>query len=132
MSLNTVFGSEKNIFEETADHAKRIEVSSPVLSFEKFKLLTSQTDEQFRSQVFDLTYDPSTSDLKTALAALAERVVAASRGGVAIAVLSDRAIAQDRLPIHALFDRHRHGARPAPVRLPDRLRRDRRAPLSGL
>lgn len=103
MSLNTVFGSEKNIFEETADHAKRIEVSSPILSYEKFKLLTSQADEQFRAQTFDLCYDPSQLDLKGAIAALCEQVVAASKAGVAIAVLTDRHIAKDRLPIHALF-----------------------------
>jgi glutamate synthase (NADPH/NADH) large chain len=103
MSLNTVFGSEKNIFEETADHAKRIEVSSPVLSYEKFKLLTSQADEQFRAQTFDLTYDPAATDLKGALDKLADEVVAASRAGLSIAVLSDRQIAKGRLPIHALF-----------------------------
>ncbi len=103
MSLNTVFGSEKNIFEETADHAKRIEVRSPVLSYEKFKILASQEEPQFTARSFDLTYDPAASDLQTALTALCEQVVAASREGVSIAVLSDRNIAKDRLPIHALF-----------------------------
>ncbi|MBV8659201.1 MAG: glutamate synthase large subunit, partial [Burkholderiales bacterium] len=103
MSLNTVFGSEKNIFEETADHAKRIEVRSPVLSFEKFKILTHQDDPQFKSQTFDITYNPAETDLKSALQALVDAVLAASREGVSIAVLSDRHIARDKLPIHALF-----------------------------
>jgi len=103
MSLNTVFGSEKNIFEETADHAKRIEVRSPVLSYEKFKILTSQDDAQFRAQSFDITYDAQATDLKSAIQALCEEVLAASRDGVSIAVLTDRHISKERLPIHALF-----------------------------
>ncbi|MFC4161005.1 glutamate synthase large subunit [Chitinimonas lacunae] len=103
MSLNTVFGSEKNIFEETADHAKRIEVRSPVLSHEKFKILANHPEAAFRAQTFDLCYDPAVTDLHGALTALRDQVVAASRDGVVIAILSDRAIGRDRLPIHALF-----------------------------
>ncbi|MBV1775062.1 glutamate synthase large subunit [Burkholderiaceae bacterium DAT-1] len=103
MSLNTVFGSEKNIFEETADHAKRIEVRSPVLSYEKFRILTSQEDQAFLSQTFDLCYDPKKSSLKDAIERLCEQVVAASAAGVVIAVLTDRHVGPDKLPIHALF-----------------------------
>src|SRR5574340_204023 len=35
MSLNTCFGRERNLFEETAEHARRLEIRSPVLSHEK-------------------------------------------------------------------------------------------------
>jgi len=103
MSLNTVFGSEKNIFEETADHAKRIEVRSPILSYEKFKILIAQEDVQFRAQTFDICFDSASTNLKKAIAKLCADVVAASKDGVSMAVLSDRNIAKGRLPIHALL-----------------------------
>ena len=35
MSLETCIGPELNIYEETPDHAKRLVIHSPVLSFKK-------------------------------------------------------------------------------------------------
>lgn len=43
MSLATAFGPERNPFEETAEHAKRLEVRSPVLSHEKFTHVTTRS-----------------------------------------------------------------------------------------
>ena len=103
MSLNTCFGPERNLFEETPGHAKRLEVASPVLSPEKFAKLTSLTEPEYRSLALDLNYDPAKTSLKGALENLARQAVEAVRAGNVILVLSDRNIAQDRLPIHALF-----------------------------
>ena len=102
MSLNTCFGPERNLFEQTPEHARRLEVRSPVLSHEKFVRLTS-ADAMFKSARLDLNYDPASTHLKAALEALASEAVAAVRAGAVILVLSDRAVAADRLPIHALF-----------------------------
>jgi len=41
MSLNTCFGPERNLFEEAPDHARRIEISSPLLSHDKFIQITA-------------------------------------------------------------------------------------------
>ncbi len=104
MSLNTCFGSERNVFLEEEYNAKRIEVRSPVLSTKKFKVLTGQIDPDYRSRSFDLSFDPVLESLKTAIERLQSEVVAAVQNdGVVIVVLSDRNIAKDRLPIHALF-----------------------------
>ncbi|WP_173068639.1 glutamate synthase large subunit [Sulfurimicrobium lacus] len=103
MSLNTCFGPERNLFRETPAHAKRLEVGSPVLSHEKFAKLTSLTEPEYRSVTLDLNYDPARTDLKAALQALAGQAVEAVKNGKVIVVLSDRNIAKDKLPIHALF-----------------------------
>ncbi|MDD5402933.1 MAG: glutamate synthase large subunit [Sulfuricella sp.] len=103
MSLNTCFGPERNLFQETPAHAKRLEVSSPVLSHEKFAKLTSLGEPEYRSITLELNYDPAKTSLKAALQALASQAVEAVKNGKVIVVLSDRNFARDKLPVHALF-----------------------------
>jgi glutamate synthase (NADPH/NADH) large chain len=103
MSLKTCFGPERNLFEETAEHARRIEVHSPVLTHEKFVYLTEQAGPEYRAVTLDLNYDPTQTHLKAAIEQLAQRAVEEVKAGAVIVVLSDRRIAQDKLPIHALF-----------------------------
>ncbi|MBI3146687.1 MAG: glutamate synthase large subunit [Pseudogulbenkiania sp.] len=103
MSLNTVFGPERNMFEESAEHAKRLEVRSPVLSHEKFVRVTTRPESYLKSTTFDLCYDPSEGGLKAAIERLCQHVVDAVREGTVVVVLSDRTISDARLPIHALF-----------------------------
>jgi glutamate synthase (NADPH/NADH) large chain len=103
MSLNTVFGPERNLFEESAEHAKRLEVRSPVLSQEKFIQITTRPESYLKATTFDLCYDPAELGLQAAIERLTQHVVDAVREGTVIVVLSDRTIAQYRLPIPALF-----------------------------
>ncbi|MFZ5484902.1 MAG: glutamate synthase large subunit [Pseudomonadota bacterium] len=101
MSLHTVFGRELNLFQETPEHAHRLEVNSPVLSHDLFMQVTTQTDPTYATVRFDLGY--AGVGLETALDTLCADAVAAVRSGKVVVVLSDRAIAKDRLLIPALF-----------------------------
>ncbi len=103
MSLNTCFGPERNLFEQTPEHAHRHEVPSPLLSRDAFALLTNRQATGFSSVTLDLHYDPAVTGLRQAIENLAAEAVARVRGGDVIVVLSDRDFRQDRLPIHALF-----------------------------
>ena len=103
MSLNTAFGPERNLFEESPAHAHRVEVHTPLLSKEAFDKLLNLNDPAFAPATLDLQYDPATTTLEAALKALTARAVDAVKAGKVILVLSDRNIAKDRLPIHALF-----------------------------
>ncbi len=103
MSLNSVFGPERNMFEESAEHAKRLEVRSPVLSHEKFVRVTTRPEAYLKSTSFDLCYDPAEGALEDALRRLAQHVTDAVREGTVVVVLSDRNLSANRLPIHALF-----------------------------
>lgn len=101
MSLETCFGREHNLFEETPEHVKRLVVDSPVLSDSKYRLLLSQDAEQYGHVVISLNYMAEQSDLRSAIEAVCDQAVAAVRAGNVIVVLSDRDIGADRLPIHA-------------------------------
>ena len=104
MSLETCFGPESNVFEETAEHACRVITSTPVLSTAKFQaLLDPESEVHLPSQEFSLSYNPSQSDLRTAINELCDKVEQAIRSGTVMAVLTDRYLAKENLPIHALL-----------------------------
>ncbi|GGP27319.1 glutamate synthase large subunit [Silvimonas amylolytica] len=104
MSLNTCFGPERNVFSVTEDNARRLEVRSPVLSSDKFDALISLPGADYKSATFDITYEPAKATLKQALEQLQQSVLTSVRNDKSvIIVLSDKKIAQGRLPIHALF-----------------------------
>jgi glutamate synthase (NADPH/NADH) large chain len=105
MSLECQLGAESGVFDETAEGASRLLVDSPVLSEGKFKqmLALGAENPDYAHQVIDLNYDPAEMDLKAAVEAVCERAVSAVRAGKVILVLSDRGIARDKLPIHALL-----------------------------
>ncbi|MEW6353337.1 MAG: glutamate synthase large subunit [Pseudomonadota bacterium] len=118
MSLNTCFGRERNLFEEGAEHAKRVKAASPVLSAGQFQQLLN-LGADYAVQRIDLYYPasgdaqgcagvaggrkPEATNLRDALYALCDQAVAAVRGGKVILVLSDRDASRDRIPIHALL-----------------------------
>ena len=97
MSLNTGFGEIRNILIEDAEHAKRLKTVSPILSFDKFKVLQEfgdpndpKYDPTYRSKRYDVTYEQG---LKEALDALVEQVVSDVRdGGIRIIFLDDRGV----------------------------------------
>ena len=103
MSLNTVFGREKNLFEETADHAHRMELNSPVLSHDTFLAVTASDDPAYAAVTLDLQYNPATESLKAAIERVAAEAVAAVRDGKVVVVLTDRAIDAARRTVPSLF-----------------------------
>ena len=102
MSLETCFGPEKNIFDEDPGHAARMTSDSPVLSRAKFERLVNLEGDDYACARIDLNYDRG-GDLEQALDNVCEQAVAAVQGGKVVLVLSDRAIGEDKLPIHALL-----------------------------
>ncbi|HSP01484.1 MAG TPA: glutamate synthase large subunit, partial [Thioalkalivibrio sp.] len=102
MSLETCLGRERNLFEETPEHAARLMADSPVLSEEKFQQLMALDKDDYRTTTFDLNYDPALG-LEAAIRALCDQAVEAVRGGTVILMLSDRSVREDSLPMHALL-----------------------------
>lgn len=101
MSLETCFGGELNLFEETEAHAKRLVVDSPVLSEGKLDTILGKSD-WLPNQTIDLNRDES-KDLKSAIVEICDEAEAAVRAGKKILVLSDRALEKGKLPINALL-----------------------------
>ena len=100
MSLETLFGREKNLFDETPEHADRLIASSPVLSEGKFRQLLEHNEGEFAHTVIELNY-PADFGLQKAINDIADKAVAAVKGGTTVLILSDRAISADTVPVHA-------------------------------
>ncbi len=103
MSLEVDLGGEANVFVETEEHAKRVSLTSPVLSQGKFNTLLNLGDEGLEVADIDATFDPENGDLRAAIEGLCMSAEAAVREGATILVLSDRNIEGGRLPIHSLL-----------------------------
>ncbi|MEH6500354.1 MAG: glutamate synthase large subunit [Pseudoalteromonas distincta] len=100
MSLETCIGAERNVFEETADHANRAILSSPVISPAKWRTLMNLERPGFAQQRIELNA-PADMPLLEAVRAIAEQAEAAVREGKTLLVLSDRFISEGKLPVHA-------------------------------
>ncbi|MDP2523672.1 glutamate synthase large subunit [Neptunomonas phycophila] len=101
MSLETCLGREQNMFEETAEHARRVILTSPVLSASKFKRLRDNTEKGFEVAQISLHYDPETTSLKQAITLIVDQAEEAVRTGKSLIILSDSDIEQGKLPVHA-------------------------------
>ncbi|MCL7461810.1 glutamate synthase large subunit [Pseudomonas sp. NW5] len=100
MSLETCLGAERNVFEETAEHANRTILNTPVISPAKWRTLMHLERPGFEREIIDLNYQPD-EGLEAAVRRIADQAEAAVRAGKVLLVLSDRQIAADKLPVHA-------------------------------
>ena len=101
MSLETCLGPERNLFEETPEHAQRVRLESPVLSEQQYRQLEMGYGGLSPLRI-DLVQERHES-LRTALERVASRAEAAARAGHHLVVLSDEAMSPERLPVHALL-----------------------------
>jgi glutamate synthase (ferredoxin) len=101
MSLRTYVGRRGSLLEETAQHARLIELPSPVLSDAEVELLARSPDPAFASKWLEALFPVAegTAGLETALHELCDFAVAAVREGATIIILSDREVDVDRAPI---------------------------------
>ncbi|CAB5629712.1 glutamate synthase large subunit [Pseudomonas asiatica] len=100
MSLEICLGAERNIFQESPEHASRVILSSPVISPAKWRSLMNLEREGFDRQLIDLNYEESVG-LEAAIRNIADQAEEAVRAGKTQLVLSDRYIAPGKLPVHA-------------------------------
>ena len=100
MSLETCLGAERNVFEETAEHANRAILTTPVISPAKWRTIMNLERPGFERLVIDLNYDEAVG-LEAAIRNIADQAEEAVRGGKVLLVLSDRHIAPGKLPVHA-------------------------------
>ena len=100
MSLETCLGAERNLFEETGDHANRVILSTPLISPTKWQSIMGLSRSGFEREIIDLNYAPELG-LETAIQQVVEQAESAVRAGKVLLILSDRLIAADKLPIHA-------------------------------
>ena len=103
MSLEVDLGGEANLFEETESHARRVSLTSPVLSQGKFESVLALNESGLKVQVLDATYNPEETTLKEAITSLCQEAGAHVAGGASVLVLSDRGLGDTHVPIHSLL-----------------------------
>ncbi|MDH5594054.1 MAG: glutamate synthase large subunit, partial [Gammaproteobacteria bacterium] len=102
MSMETCFGREHNLFEETPEHAHRLLIRSPILSKGKFQQLMSMDDPGYAHHYIDLNYDAKL-DLRSAIESVCQQAAQAVKSGKVILVLSDKNIDQNKKMVPALL-----------------------------
>ena len=100
MTLETCYGPELNIYEETPDHAKRLVTTSPVLSYRKLNSILN--NPYFKSIEINLSFSES-SNLNIAIKKLQDEVVAKVKKGASIIHLIEDLPQEGNLPINALL-----------------------------
>jgi glutamate synthase (NADPH) large chain len=103
MSLETCLGRELSVYDQKAEHADRVILSSPVLSPAKFRGLLHLNRPGYGAAQFSLHYDPLSTNLKQALTQLCADAAAAVKSGKLLVVLSDNGFQKGLLPVHALL-----------------------------
>jgi glutamate synthase (NADPH/NADH) large chain len=101
MSLETCIGAEKNVFEESAEHAKRLILATPVLTPAKFNAVISNT-MGFEAATISLQYRPE-QGLQAAIESVCDQAEEAVRDGKVLIVLSDKEIEPGALPVNAFM-----------------------------
>ncbi|MFC7323984.1 glutamate synthase large subunit [Halorubrum rutilum] len=108
-SLETRMGNQRNLLDETPEHAEQIVSDSPILTDAEAAALKALDGEPvdgdgpaFDSVTVDITYDRDAS-LVDAVTRIRNEAAAAIEDGVDVVVLSDRAVGPDRLAVPSLL-----------------------------
>jgi len=102
MSLETCVGPELSVFNETAEHAHRWILSTPILSPAKFYVLSQSQDAKIKPYQIDLQFQPE-KGLQEAIKEVCHQAEEAVLSGKVIIVLSDRLLQKGMLPINAFM-----------------------------
>ena len=100
MSLETCFGPELNVFEESPEHAKRLVISSPVLSHKKLQSIL--INPYFKCDEIKLVYKKDDS-LRGALKLLQKKAVNSIKEGNTIIHLDESLPDKNSIPINSLL-----------------------------
>ncbi len=105
MSVAASVGSERNLLDETPEHARQLVISNPILLDEELERLRQVDHETFRSETLDTTWPVAEGPggLEAALDRLCRGADAALAAGVNILILSDRRVGPMRAPIPSLL-----------------------------
>ena len=105
MSLECYVGPEKNLLETTEAHAQRLRLPHPILTNEQLHSLKKMDHNGWRSKVIDITFSRSEGieGVKKTIDRICAEAEAAIKDGYSLAILSDRNISDDRVPLSTLL-----------------------------
>ncbi|MCU0313903.1 MAG: glutamate synthase large subunit, partial [Solirubrobacteraceae bacterium] len=105
MSLGTGVGSERNLLDETPEHAHQLVMDQPILRNQELETLRHVSSDVFRAHTIDITWpvDEGPEGMSARLANVCDEAHDAITAGVNIVILSDRRVGQGRAPIPSLL-----------------------------
>ncbi len=105
MSLSTSLGTEHNLFDETPEHAHKLELTQPILLNRELETLRHISSDVFSSRTLDITWPiaEGPEGMASALERVCEQAHEAISQGVNILILSDRQLSGRRAPIPSLL-----------------------------
>jgi glutamate synthase (NADPH) large chain len=105
MSLECYIGPEKNLLDTTEEHCQRLRLPHPILTNEDLHALRGLNHREWRSVEIDITFPKADGNegLAKALDRICSEAEKAIGDGFSLAILSDRAISTDRVPLSTLM-----------------------------
>ena len=101
-SLESRIGQQRNLLDESPEHARQLVVDSPILTDAETAAIKDSDLDGLSSAIVDITYERGT-DLREAVEDVRAEAEAAIEAGNEILVLSDRSTGPNRVPIPALL-----------------------------
>ncbi len=106
-SLESRLGHQRNLLEESPEHARQLVLDSPILTDAELTAIRDCEVNGITAATVDVTYEPTSEepgrDLENAIERVRADAVAAIEGGHDVVILSDRAVGPDRLAIPSLL-----------------------------
>jgi len=105
MTIQTTVGRERNLLDETPDHARLLRLYHPVLTDEQLERIRQSGNPDLKAVTLPIVYKVSDggAGLKAALDSLCKQAAEAVDAGATALILSDREIGPDLAPIPALL-----------------------------
>jgi len=105
MSLECYIGPEKNLLETTEGHAQRLRIPHPILNNDQLHALKGMNHRGWKSKIIDITFPRSEgiAGVRKTLERICGEAEQAIAEGYSLAILSDRSISEDRVPLSTLL-----------------------------
>ena len=105
MSVEASVGSERNLLDETPEHARQLVIPNPILLDDELERLRQIESDVFRAHTIDITWPVAegAAGLEAAVEGICREADAALAAGANILVLSDRAVSAERAPMPSLL-----------------------------
>ena len=116
MSVRASVGSERNLLDETPEHARQLVIDNPILLDRELEQLRTVDSPAFKSWTIDTTWPAAdgADGLERAVDRICDEANVALAAGANILILSDRSAGPDRVPIPSLLATGRRAPSPRP------------------
>ena len=105
MSVRSLVGSERNLLDETPEHARQLLIDNPILRDDELEALRQVSSNVFKAHTIDATWPVAEgpAGLDASLDRICAEADAALADGVNVLVVSDRDVGPDRVSMPSLL-----------------------------